>query len=102
MMSVVVADSDGTLFVFSKGAETAILPLVSEQDSASFKDTSQHIEEFAEQGMRTLVFAYKQIGTLADIADQADSYFESDLVLLGATGVEDMLQENVKKCITDF
>jgi magnesium-transporting ATPase (P-type) len=27
---------------------------------------------------------------------------ESDLILLGATGVEDLLQENVKEHITDF
>ena len=27
---------------------------------------------------------------------------ESDLTLVGATGVEDLLQENVKKCIEDF
>lgn len=31
-----------------------------------------------------------------------DTFFESDLVLLGATGVEDMLQDDVKKCIVDF
>ena len=27
---------------------------------------------------------------------------ESDLTLLGATGVEDLLQENVARCIEDF
>ena len=27
---------------------------------------------------------------------------ESDLILVGATGVEDLLQQNVKKCIEDF
>lgn len=27
---------------------------------------------------------------------------ESELTLLGATGVEDLLQENVKQCIEDF
>ena len=27
---------------------------------------------------------------------------ECDLTVLGATGVEDILQDNVKKCITDY
>lgn len=27
---------------------------------------------------------------------------ESDLTLLGVSGVEDMLQDNVKECIQDF
>ena len=50
------------------------------------------MEKLAEEGMRTLVFAYKKLGRLgADFAEQPDEFFESDLQLLGATGVEDML-----------
>ena len=54
--------------------------------------------------MRTLVFAYKEIkGQSADsISSWKNSDFENDLILLGATGVEDKLQDKVKECITDF
>jgi len=48
------------------------------------------MEKLASEGMRTLVFAYKYLGRLVDIT-QPDDFFESDLQLLGATGVEDML-----------
>lgn len=59
--------------------------------------------------MRTLAFAYKRLdsrhqqpGEELDLSELEDSFFESNLVLLGATGVEDKLQEDVHKCITDF
>ena len=70
MMSVVVSDSDGKLFVFSKGAETAILPLVADKEASTFTNTIEHIERFAEQGMRTLVFAFKQIDRVENIEEQ--------------------------------
>ena len=62
------------------------------------------MESFAEQGMRTLVFAYRKLGRVdaEEIVALPPEYFESDLDLLGATGVEDLLQDDVKKCITDF
>jgi len=43
--------------------------------------------------MRTLVFAYKQLEgvSLETIKSEENMFFESDLTLLGATGVEDML-----------
>ena len=105
MMSIVVADPDGHLFVFSKGADTAILPLVQDKQSARYHQTLDHLESFAESGMRTLVFAYKQVHDLvnwAEIDEYETSFFESGLELLGATGVEDKLQEGVKECINDF
>ena len=68
------------------------------------------IEQFARTGLRTLVFAYRDISTSRvsindentneegeiidwDLVDVVD--IERDLILLGATGVEDKLQENV-------
>lgn len=93
MMTMVVSDQNDKYFVFSKGAETAILPLITDKESEVFKQTSADIEKFAESGMRTLVFAYKQLeGVSLDIIKSEENmFFESDLTLLGATGVEDML-----------
>ena len=44
--------------------------------------------------MRTLVFAYKPLDGMEEDdynVSLDDAFFESDLILLGATGVEDML-----------
>ena len=50
------------MYVFSKGADTAILPLIKDQqDGEAYRATCEHVESFAEQGMRTLVFAFKEL-----------------------------------------
>ncbi len=105
MMSIVVQDPAGRLFVFSKGADSAILPLVADKSDPKYAHTHDHVEKYAENGMRTLVFAFKQVRDLvnrAEIEDYDPAFFESNLELLGATGVEDKLQDGVKECIRDF
>lgn len=57
------------------------------------------IDEFANKGFRTLVFGMKEMKkqnqyTLEEV--------ESNLKYLGVTGLEDELQEDIQKCITDF
>ena len=44
MMSVIVSDAAGDMYVFSKGADTAILPLIQDQEGETYHDTSEHIE----------------------------------------------------------
>ena len=74
---------------------------------------TKDIEDFARKGLRTLVFAYKEITDIPSINENVDAEetdwehvsvkeIESNLILLGATGVEDLLQENVQRCIEDF
>ena len=36
------------------------------------------------------------------MASLPDKYFETEMELLGCSGVEDLLQDDVKKSITDF
>jgi magnesium-transporting ATPase (P-type) len=103
MMSMVVEDSAGKLFVFSKGADSAILPLIADIGSEFYVKTVEHMEKYAEQGMRTLVFAFSCLDLKrSEVENFEDNYFERNLTLIAATGVEDMLQEDVHKCITDF
>ena len=91
-MSVIVADPAGQVFVFSKGADTAIMPRIADQESDLYAKTNEHMEKFADEGMRTLVFAYKDLGNLQENLDEIeDEFFEENLELIGATGVEDML-----------
>ena len=101
---MVVQDGEGRIFAFSKGADSAILPKIKDQNSGLFKTTEEHMESFAEKGMRTLVFSYKMISEehSSNIGSLPDGFFESEMELLGCSGVEDLLQDDVEKCVTDF
>lgn len=51
------------------------------------------------------MFARKDMGsnlTASDVETITQDQAETDMVMLGATGVEDLLQEDVKKCLDDF
>lgn len=64
MMTMVVKDQVGDIYVFSKGADSAIMPLIADQGNTL--KTLENIEKFGEQGMRTLAFAYKRLGACQD------------------------------------
>ncbi|XP_021935483.1 probable phospholipid-transporting ATPase IF isoform X4 [Zootermopsis nevadensis] len=115
-MSVVVQDEDGQIWLYCKGAESSVIPLT---DAGPVNDTLQHIADFAMRGLRTLIVCYKKLSVkeyskLAAQVEQsrqtlssqrvsiiAASYdkMESSLTLLGATGVEDQLQEGVQETL---
>jgi phospholipid-translocating ATPase len=96
MMSVIakVVDS-GKTYVFSKGADSAILPKL--QDKQAAEKATRTVSTISKLGLRTLCYAVKEINEIFD-----ESELEQDLNLLGITGVEDELQEDVAKCIKDF
>ncbi|NXJ48050.1 AT11B ATPase, partial [Spizaetus tyrannus] len=114
-MSVIVESPSGEKLLFTKGAESSILP---RSKSGEIDKTRIHVDEFALKGLRTLCIAYRrftpeeyqEIGKrlheartalqqreerLADVFN----FIERDLELLGATGVEDKLQEKVQETI---
>uniref|UniRef100_A0A8D0KRC0 P-type ATPase C-terminal domain-containing protein n=1 Tax=Strix occidentalis caurina TaxID=311401 RepID=A0A8D0KRC0_STROC len=114
-MSVIVESPSGEKLLFTKGAESSVLP---RSKSGEIDKTRIHVDEFALKGLRTLCIAYRrftpeeyqEIGKrlheartalqqreerLADVFN----FIERDLELLGATGVEDKLQEKVQETI---
>ncbi|RDX41412.1 phospholipid-translocating P-type ATPase [Lentinus brumalis] len=116
-MSTVVRCPDGKLKLFCKGADTVILERVSENQPFTEK-TLMHLEDYATDGLRTLCIAYRDIpeaeyrqwSTIYDQAaatingrgdalDKAAELIERDLFLLGATAIEDKLQEGVPDTI---
>ncbi|TFK80361.1 phospholipid-translocating P-type ATPase [Polyporus arcularius HHB13444] len=116
-MSTVVRCPDGKLKLFCKGADTVILERVSENQPFTEK-TLLHLEDYATDGLRTLCIAYRDIpeaeyrqwSTIYDQAaatingrgdalDKAAELIERDLFLLGATAIEDKLQEGVPDTI---
>ncbi|KAI0629096.1 phospholipid-translocating P-type ATPase [Trametes polyzona] len=116
-MSTVVRCPDGKIKLFCKGADTVILERLSENQPFTEK-TLLHLEDYATDGLRTLCIAcrdipeaeYRQWVTIYDQAaatingrgealDKAAELIERDMFLLGATAIEDKLQEGVPDTI---
>ena len=55
------------------------------------------LNHYAAQGLRTLMFAKRELKEFDQESSPEEKY-----ALVGITGVEDLLQDNVKKCITEF
>uniref|UniRef100_A0A3P8ZUP1 Phospholipid-transporting ATPase n=1 Tax=Esox lucius TaxID=8010 RepID=A0A3P8ZUP1_ESOLU len=114
-MSVILQTPSGEKMLFTKGAESAVLPFTT---GGEIDKTRVHVDEFALKGLRTLVVAcrhfsaeeYVEVDRLLHEACTAlqqreerlaevFSFIEKDLELLGATAVEDKLQEKVQETI---
>uniref|UniRef100_A0A3Q1IWJ8 Phospholipid-transporting ATPase n=1 Tax=Anabas testudineus TaxID=64144 RepID=A0A3Q1IWJ8_ANATE len=108
-MSVIVRSRSGETLLFCKGADSSIFPRVRQEEVERIR---MHVERNATEGYRTLCVAYKYLS--ADEYAQADAglrearlalqdrdeklmavynQVETDMSLIGATAVEDRLQE---------
>uniref|UniRef100_A0A4W5PA57 Phospholipid-transporting ATPase n=1 Tax=Hucho hucho TaxID=62062 RepID=A0A4W5PA57_9TELE len=116
-MSVVVRTPDGKLRLYCKGADNVIFERLT--DASQYRElTMAHLEQFATEGLRTLCFTYvdleeevyqdwlkeyTRISTIIKDRTQKleDCYelLEKDLLLLGATAIEDRLQAGVPETI---
>ncbi|KAJ2929330.1 hypothetical protein H1R20_g7765, partial [Candolleomyces eurysporus] len=124
-MSVVVRkmDSDDQrLFLMTKGADNVIFERLKKGTGDDLKkETEKALDDFASQGLRTLTLAYKVISeeyyqawaeryheatvSLDDREEKIEaisSELEQDLRLLGATAIEDRLQDGVPETIADL
>lgn len=117
-MSTIYRCPDGKIRLYCKGADTVILERLNE-DNPHVEDTLVHLEEYASEGLRTLCLAVREIpeqefqewysiferaqttigGTRADELDKAAEIIEHDFYLLGATAIEDRLQDGVPETI---
>ncbi|XP_077462574.1 putative phospholipid-transporting ATPase IF isoform X1 [Stigmatopora argus] len=114
-MSVILETPSGGKVLFTKGAESSILPFAT---SGEIEKTRVHVDDFALRGLRTLVVGcrhfnpqeYIEVDKFLKSArtalqqreerlQEAFSYIEKDLQVLGATGVEDKLQDKVQETI---
>lgn len=102
-MMTVIVKMGGKQYAFVKGADTSIEPRCVGLDDSD-KMTLDDLDDFAEQGLRTLVYAYKEMPNMSEdeIENLKVEEVESGLTMLGITGVEDLLQDDVQKCIVDF
>ncbi|XP_058150160.1 probable phospholipid-transporting ATPase IM [Dasypus novemcinctus] len=120
-MSVIVRNPEGQIKLYSKGADTILFEKLHPSNQDLLSLTSDHLSEFAGEGFRTLAIAYRDLDDMyfkewykmledanaaTDERDEriAELYeeIERDLMLLGATAVEDELQEGVIETITSL
>ncbi|MBA0592976.1 putative phospholipid-transporting ATPase 9 [Gossypium raimondii] len=118
-MSVIVRDEEGKLLLLCKGADSVMFERLAKGGRDFEEDTREHMNEYADAGLRTLVLAYRELSeneyevfnekmteaknsVSADretLIDGVAEMIERDLILLGATAVEDKLQNGVPDCI---
>ena len=119
-MSVIVKTIENKIFLFSKGADNVISERIS-LNKEQINITNEHLLKFAKKGLRTLMIAYrtiteeeynlfnnKYISALNDLINkekklkEAFDLIENNLYLLGATAIEDKLQNNVSEVLESF
>lgn len=122
-MSVIVRGPNGKLTLYCKGADSVIFEHLGNGPTPNrVRDlTTDHLEHFAGVGLRTLCLAKKElkeevyekwqkefhqaVTSIEDREERVDRCYEDieqDLQLLGATAIEDKLQDNVPQTIANL
>ncbi|XP_059294143.1 probable phospholipid-transporting ATPase 8 isoform X2 [Lycium ferocissimum] len=118
-MSVIVKNVENQFLLLCKGADSVMFERLSKDGRVFEGITKEHLKQYAEAGLRTLVVAYRELdekefqsweqeflnaqaSVTADrdaLVDATADKIERDLMLLGVTAVEDKLQKGVPECI---
>ncbi|KAF6176424.1 hypothetical protein GIB67_005322 [Kingdonia uniflora] len=118
-MSIIVRNEEGKLLLLCKGADSVMFERLAKNGREFEEKTRDHMDEYANAGLRTLVLAYRELDeeeykvfneefTEAknsisvdrdEVIDEVAEKIEKNLILLGATAVEDKLQNGVPECI---
>ncbi|KAJ3012256.1 hypothetical protein HKX48_006359 [Thoreauomyces humboldtii] len=118
-MSVIIRRPEGDIILLCKGADSIIYDRLSKDNDQELMDvTSNHLESFANEGLRTLCLSYRPISeehykrweeryrvaqNLIENRDQESDLvaetIERELILMGATAIEDKLQDGVPETI---
>lgn len=116
-MSVIVRTSNGSILLLCKGADSVIYDRLAASQEYT-EDTVQHLESFAAEGLRTLCFAFREISR-EDYEEWSATYYkastalqnrekkleeaaeliEMNFTLIGASAIEDKLQDGVPETI---
>ncbi|XP_070706126.1 phospholipid-transporting ATPase IC [Pempheris klunzingeri] len=116
-MSIILKFPDGRIRLYCKGADTVIYERLS-PNSRHKESTETALEVFANATLRTLCLSYKDISAAEweawsrkhkeaqvtmvnreDALDRVYEQIENDLMLIGATAIEDKLQDGVPETI---
>ncbi|XP_076926038.1 putative phospholipid-transporting ATPase 4 [Bidens hawaiensis] len=118
-MSVIIQDETGEILLLCKGADSIIFDRLSKNGRMFEEATTKHLNDYGEAGLRTLALGYKKLeeseyiswneefmkaktsigGERDAMLERVSDMMERDLILVGATAVEDKLQPGVPQCI---
>ncbi|KAG0447676.1 hypothetical protein HPP92_028203 [Vanilla planifolia] len=118
-MSVIVRLPDKTLKLFVKGADSSMLSILKKTANADvIRATEMHLQSYSSTGLRTLVIgarelnrkqleewhsSYEKASTAllgrGSLLKAVANHIENDVRILGASGVEDKLQQGVPEAI---
>jgi len=120
--SSIIVKEDNKIKLYIKGADSMMYPILSKENKPEFiHQAERYVDLFSKQGYRTLLVGMRvldekeytdwleiyKIANLnltkkAEKLEEAYELMESNIHLLGATIVEDKLQENVPETIRDL
>lgn len=118
-MSVILGCSDNSVKLFVKGADTSMFSVINKSlNTAVIQATETHLQSYSSVGLRTLVigmrdlnpsefeqwhFAFEAASTSligrAALLRKVATNVENNLCILGATAIEDKLQQGVPESI---
>eukprot|EP01133_Synstelium_polycarpum_P011475 gene11475-13378_t len=120
-MSMIVRNPQGRIVIYTKGADTTVLPLLRRDQDDLHTITLEFLQDFAADGLRTLCLAYAfieeedyikwnesykeaavAINDREEKLDRVAEFIERDLILLGSTAIEDKLQIGVPEAIANL
>ena len=110
------------MFFFYLSIYSVIFKRLSYEGRQFEAKTEEHVKKYAEAGLRTMLLAYRELGedeykeweaefskaketVTADrdvLMDEIADKIEKDLILLGATAIEDKLQKGVCTKLKEF
>ncbi|ANQ07826.1 P-type ATPase [Plasmodium coatneyi] len=123
-MSLIVKNEKKEIYMLVKGADTSVLKLAAKNQEHIVDHIMYQLNAFATSGLRTLVLGYKHLteeeftkmyqhhvearrrsemrkddeGCLGKFYDEA----EDNLIIIGCTGIDDKLQDDVPQVIQDL
>ncbi|KAK7309974.1 hypothetical protein RJT34_07141 [Clitoria ternatea] len=118
-MSVIVKDEKGRILLLCKGADNVMFERLAKDGREFEEKTLEHVSGYADAGLRTLILAYRELdeeqykefdtkisqakNSVSEdretLIEAVSDKIERNLILLGATAVEDKLQNGVPDCI---
>ena len=123
--SIIVKDEFDNIKLYMKGADKVILDKIDNYSKEFiYFNTKEHLEKFCKSGLRTLVYSMKML-TKSSLDSWEDEYnkiqdivlndkskkpelekkieeIEDKMLLIGASALEDKLQDDVKGVLQDF
>lgn len=121
-MSVVVRTPEGKIMSMIKGADSILIPLLDSGQDQLIEKISKDLDEYANEGLRTLILAQKEIDPVffanwdmqwqeaiklkgeakENMLETLSKQIEVGYELIGCSAIEDKLQDDVGEVIHDI